>query len=419
MEVRRTAPVKLIVPDERRDDLHESAQQFRHCANRAAEFCWSDDSYTECVTANTTARDALYDELREETDLTANLVQEAIRRGVQAVTGCVDRWKNGKRVSQPEFTSWSVLYDKRSATFYRNNVSLSTVNGRVECDFELPSNSPTPYERYVLSEEFEFRASTLQYDAVNDEFYFHITTRKYDSEGDDSEDAEVSADTEHQTVLGIDLGVTSLAVSSTGRFWHGDDYDHWIQEFEKRRGEMQHSGTQAAHNALLRLGKREDAWRKQYIHTVANELVSEAIEYGCDVIVFEDLTDIRERLPHATWHHIWAFRRLFEYVEYKAPEQGVFVEQVEPNYTSQRCSRMDCGFTHEDNRDGEHFECQKCGYEVNADYNAAKNIGVRYARKRIHRLRSSPKSGSGDARVDVRLNGGTLNGESHQPIAGD
>ncbi|MDB2272522.1 transposase [Halorubrum ezzemoulense] len=419
MEVRRTAPVKLVVPDERRDDLHESAGQFLHCANRAAEFCWSDESYTECVTVNTTARSALYDDLREETDLTANLVQEAIRRGVHAVTGCVERWKNGKRVSQPEFTSWSMLYDKRSATFYRNKISLSTVNGRVECDFELPSDSPTPYERYVLSEEFEFRASTLQYDAVDDEFYFHITTRKCDSEGDASEGAEVSADTEHQTVLGIDLGVTSLAVSSTGRFWQGDDYYHWCREFEKRRGEIQQCGTQAAHNALLRLGKREDAWRKQYIHTVANQLVTEAVEHDCDVIAFEDLTDIRERLPQAKWHHIWAFRRLFEYVSYKAPERGISVEQVEPNHTSQRCSRTGCGFIHPDNRYGEQFCCVKCGYEVNADYNAAKNIGLRYARKRQHRLRSSPKSGSGDAPVDVRMTGGTVNGKGHQPIAGD
>ena len=417
MEVRRTAPVKLIVPDERRDDLHESARQFLYCANRAADYCWDESSYKDCVTANTTARDALYAELREETDLTANLVQEAIRRAVQATKGVVERWKQGKRVSQPEFTSWSMLYDKRSATFYRNNVSLSTVNGRVECEYELPSDSPTPYEQYVLSEDYEFRASTLQYDKATDEFYFHITTRKAGSGGGDT--VEASKDTGHQTVLGIDLGVNNLAVSSTGRFWQGDDYDHWCREFEKRRGEMQQRGTQAAHNALLRLGKREEAWRKQYIHTVANEIVSEAVKHDCDVIVFEDLTDIRERLPQAKWHHVWAFRRLFEYVSYKAPERGISVEQVEPNHTSQRCSRTDCGFTHESNRDGEQFCCLKCGYEVNADYNAAKNIGVRYARKRQHKLRSSPKSGDGDAPVDVRLNGGTLNGESHRPIAGD
>ncbi|WP_049934466.1 RNA-guided endonuclease InsQ/TnpB family protein [Haloplanus natans] len=416
MDVRRTAVVKLIISDEPRDALHRTSDQFLYCANRTSEYCWSNTSYTECKTNKREVRDALYAELRAETELPAQLVQAAIRRAVEAVKSVVERWKKKQRVSCPTFTAETMDYDARSATFYRTNVSLATVEGRVEPSFILPADSPTPYERYVLSEDYEFRESTLRYDATTDEFYLHVSTRRVNDE-----DAEASTDTGHsdQTVLGIDLGVNSLAVSSTGTFWKGDDYDHWCREFKKRRGEMQKRATQAGHNALLRLGKREAAWRKQYIHTVANELVSEAIDYGCDVIVFEDLTDIRERLPHATWHHIWAFRRLFEYVEYKAPEQGVFVEQVEPNYTSQRCSRMNCGFTHEDNRDGEHFECQKCGYEVNADYNAAKNIGVRYARKQIHRLRSSPTSGSGDARVDVRLNGGTLSGESHQPIAGD
>jgi MFS family permease len=83
-------------------------------------------------------------------------------------------------VSQPEFTSWSIVHDGRSATYCRNEVPLSTVDGRVECDFELPSDGPTPYERYVLSDEFAFRASTLRYDAVADEFCFHITTRRVD-----------------------------------------------------------------------------------------------------------------------------------------------------------------------------------------------------------------------------------------------
>lgn len=415
MGVRRTAVVKLTVSDEQRDALHRTAEQYLYCADRTADYCWSDTSYTECKTNKREVRDALYSKLREETDLQAQLVQAAIKRAVEAVKACVERWENGQRVSQPTFTAETMDYDTRSATFYRNKVSLATVEGRVEPSFVLPADSPTPYERYVLSENYEFRESTLRYDAATDGFYLNISMRRTD--GDD----EVSEDTGHpdQTVLGIDLGVNSLAVSSTGTFWQGDDYDHWCREFEKRRGEMQHRGTQAAHKALLRLGKREEAWRKQYIHTIANELVSEAIEHDCDVIAFEDLSDIREGLPQAKWHHVWAFRRLFEYVSYKAPEQGVSVEQVEPNHTSQRCSRTDCGFTHPNNRQGEHFECQKCGYAVNADYNAAKNIGFRYARKRTHRLRSSPKSGSGDAQVDVRINGGMLNGESHQPIAGD
>jgi putative transposase len=416
MEVRRTAVVKLTVSDEQRDALHRTADQYLYCANRTAEYCWSDTSYTECKTNKRQVRDALYADLRGETGLQAQLVQAAIRRGVEAIKGVVERWKRGQRVSRPVFTAETMDYDTRSATFYRTKASLATVDGRVELPFVLPSDSPTPYERYVLSKDYEFRESTLRYDTVTDEFYLNISMRRYGSD-----ESEVSADSEHpdQTVLGIDLGVNSLAVASTGTFWQGDDYDHWCREFEKRRGETQQRGTQAAHNALLRLGKREEAWRKQYIHTVANELVAEAVKHDCDVIVFEELDGIRERLPHAKWHHVWAFRRLSEYVEYKAPERGVSVEQVAPNHTSQRCSRMGCGFTHEDNRHGEHFCCQKCGYDINADYNAAKNIGLRYARKRRHRLRSSPKPESGDAPVDVRVNGGTLNGKSHRPIAGD
>jgi len=170
--------------------------------------------------------------------------------------------KKGQRVSQPEFTAETMDYDLRSGTFYRQKASLATVDGRVELPFVLPSDSPTPYEWYALSGSYEFRESTLRYDAVTGDYYLHVPTRTYD--GDDEQDTDDPADTEHhdQTVLGIDLGVNSLAVASTGRFWQGDDYDHWINEFEKRRATLQQRGTQAAHNAMLRLGKRERAWRK-------------------------------------------------------------------------------------------------------------------------------------------------------------
>jgi len=91
--------------------------------------------------------------------------------------------------------------------------------------------------------------------------------------------------------------------------------------------------------------------------------------------------------------------------------------QVKPDYTTQRCSHTDYGFAHEDNRDGEQFKCLKCGYEINADYNGAKNVGLRYMRKRQHRPRSSPTSGSADALIDVRITGGTLNDDGYRPTA--
>ncbi|ERG89397.1 MAG: transposase, partial [halophilic archaeon J07HX5] len=96
--------------------------------------------------------------------------------------------------------------------------------------------------------------------------------------------------------------------------------------------------------------------------------------------------------------------RLYEYVEYKAAEYGITVEQVDPANTSRRCSH--CGFTHPDNRESELFECLKCGYENHADYNASKNIGLRY-------LRRNQTGGDEGARIGVRLNSGmvTVNGE--------
>jgi hypothetical protein len=96
------------------------------------------------------------------------------------------------------------------------------------------------------------------------------------------------------------------------------------------------------------------------VHTVANEPVAEAVEHGCDVIVFEEPTDVRERLPQANCHHVRAFRRLFEYVSHEPPEGGISVEQVEPK-TSTRCSRTDRWFTREATRHGERFCCQQYG----------------------------------------------------------
>jgi IS605 OrfB family transposase len=52
-----------------------------------------------------------------------------------------------------------------------------------------------------------------------------------------------------------------------------------------------------------------------YLHRAANEIVAEAVEHDCSHIVFGDLTDIRETMPEASWHHLWTFRRLYEYVE--------------------------------------------------------------------------------------------------------
>ncbi|UHQ95982.1 transposase [Natrinema halophilum] len=60
---------------------------------------------------------------------------------------------------------------------------------------------------------------------------------------------------------------------------------------------------------------------------------------------------------------------------------------------------FDCGFTHDDNRRGEDFECQDCGYQNHADYNAVIGLhptGTKVVQRlcdgKEHRFSVSPTS---------------------------
>jgi IS605 OrfB family transposase len=403
-DVIRTVKVKLDVPDERCDDLHQTNDQFLHCANTTSEWAWR-YSNDYCITSKQKAEQALYERLRNETELTANLVQKGIRRAIEATKSGVARLKKGDNTSQPNFDAWSVVYDKRSATFHRDHVSLSTVNGRVECDYALPDDSEgTPIGEYLLNEDYEFRMSTLQYDRQSESFYLHARMRRTTDEEESSINA--SSDAKHRTVLGVDLNVDgSLAVTSTGAFiGNADEMNHRRREFEKTRGSIQQAGTRSAHLSIQSMKDREHRWMQDELHRASNRILEEVRDHECTHIAFENLTDIRDRMAGAKRFHAWAFRRLYQYVEYKAEMFGIEVEQVSPAYTSQRCSS--CGFTHENNRRSKHqFVCQKCEYELNADYNASKNI----ARKLLNRLHSGQKSSGGGAPCQCALTSGTLN----------
>ena len=69
----------------------------------------------------------------------------------------------------------------------------------------------------------------------------------------------------------------------------------------------------------------------------------------------------------------WAFDQLRNFIEYKAQLVGVPVIPVNPKNTSRRCSH--CGHIAKANRKSQsEFVCIHCGFSLNADENAAKNI---------------------------------------------
>lgn len=310
METRRTVIVKLVVDNRDAARLHETIEQFRWAANFVVQNAWQDERKP---TSRTELHERTYTTVRERTRLQANLVQAARNRAVEAIKSTLARWQQGKSASQPVFTAPSVRYDKRSATFDDDHVSLATVEGRISARYILPPEGDNPQTTYLRSDDYEVTGATLQYRESTDTFYLHIGT-KADVESEMSTDG----DPEHSTVLGVDLGIENVAVTSTGTFWSGGALTHRREEYERIRGALQRTGTESAHRTLRRLGDRETRWVREYLHRVSKVLVSEARAHDCTTIAFEDLTDIRERLPGVARFHAWAFRRLYEYTSYKA-----------------------------------------------------------------------------------------------------
>nr|WP_323173304.1 IS200/IS605 family accessory protein TnpB-related protein [Natrialba sp. PRR66] len=71
------------------------------------------------------------------------------------------------------------------------------------------------------------------------------------------------------------------------------------------------------------MGDREIQWVEDYLHCISKAIVQEAVANECDTIAFEKLTDIRDRMPRAKKFHARAFRRLYDYVAYKAEADGI------------------------------------------------------------------------------------------------
>ncbi|MFQ1021604.1 transposase [Tardisphaera saccharovorans] len=78
-------------------------------------------------------------------------------------------------------------------------------------------------------------------------------------------------------------------------------------------------------------------------------------------------------------------------IEYKAEDARKIVIYIDPKHTSQKCSM--CGYIDKNNRHGSAFKCRNCGFELNADLNASRNIEV-LGKSEYFRLLSANRCGS-------------------------
>lgn len=107
-------------------------------------------------------------------------------------------------------------------------------------------------------------------------------------------------------------------------------------------------------------------------HCIAKKVVKFAVKNHAKYINLEDLTGISKDNKALK---DWSFYRQEEYITYKAAKYGIVVRKVDPKNTSKTCSC--CGNMEDGQRISQDtFICKKCGKDMNADFNAARNIAM-------------------------------------------
>lgn len=202
---------------------------------------------------------------------------------------------------------------------------------------------------------------------------------------------QVGAEVDPKKIMGIDLGIAvPLCVAFS-------DSDKKRVSFIEAKGEIEHfrRTIEARRRSLLRQGKtcgdgrighgrstriapidtishKAENFRDTCNHKYSRRIIEIARKAGCGVIQMENLEGISQANKFLK---NWTYFDLQQKIKYKAEEVGIEVRFVEPRYTSQRCS--ECGHIDRENRpDQATFKCTRCGYEENADFNAARNLAT-------------------------------------------
>jgi len=271
-----------------------------------------------------------------------------------------------KAKSNPIINKVSIRYNApRSFSFKNNVLSISTIQGRVK----IPINIPDYALKYF---DWEIRESLLT--QSKGKYYFTFTFLKED----------VQSSQHGNRILGIDLGVNKVAVTSEGKFY-GKDIKQLRVKHDKFVSVLQSKGTRASKRKLKNLSGNWNRFMRWSNHNISKDIV-ESLNNG-DVIVMEDLKNIRKTARYNKWVHKWAFYELQSFIEYKALAKGIRIVYINPAYTSKSCSVC---HNRETIRHSGFIECKTCGHRSDSDFGASKNIAQLYKRNMCRATVNTP-----------------------------
>ncbi len=353
MSVHLSIKAKLVATAEVRQELKSTIEAFNCACNTLSELAFQQNLHRKYDIHHEG-----YRLIREETSLPAQHVINAIAKVSAVYTRDPNKFHQFKPHS-------SVRYDARTMVLgqdcHTTNLTICP-KGRLTGQLQMSAKMRKQLCQGVLG------SAELVYRKGN--FYLHISIT-----------VPAPEVKQPQGSLGVDLGVSRVAVTSNQKFHTARKIRHKKACYKRTRRSLQANGSKSAKRALARVSGRERRFVADTNHCISKQIVAEA-KADNQRIVLEDLNGIRET-GKAKCVHEWSFAELQQMITYKAAKAGVEVVIVSPRYTSQTCSRC----LHLGVRPSQsNFHCRDCGYQINADLNGAKSIALRHDLSAMGRL---------------------------------
>jgi putative transposase len=181
--------------------------------------------------------------------------------------------------------------------------------------------------------------------------------------------------------IGIDRNLDFVTVAATDGTVHRHDLSEATRVKAMYLGVRSHfkrNDARIRREISGKYGQKQQDKVKQILHHASKLIVEEAKakQYG---ITMEKLTGIRRLYRRGNWQgrwyrgrmNSWSYGELQRQIEYKSKWEGLAVIYVHPHGTSSRCSICGERMKPEENRT---LRCSSCGYTVDRDVNAARNI---------------------------------------------
>ncbi|MBD3193548.1 MAG: IS200/IS605 family element transposase accessory protein TnpB [Candidatus Lokiarchaeota archaeon] len=355
--------------------------------------------------------DNAYESAKQNFKLKTALIQSARDKAVEILKSFR---KCKKKDSKLRLKYTTIRFDERSYTFSKTTNQLTpfwlslSLNGRGRTSFPIIfGKRQEDYINRAIVGDYKFKS--VEMSKKNGVWYAHFNLER-----------EVEVSKTPKTIIGIDRGEKNFAVGVAvskknpdkpikGQFWNGSRIKELKGKYHHiRRSLGRKEKPQMIKKIKDKLKKRTD----HQLHILANEIVAYAEQFENSLIVMENLTHIRNnfrkhRRPKKLNRRMNSlpFRKLQDYIEYKALQKGIATVYVNPKNTSKECHR--CGQLN-NIRSSRVYRCRNCGMIYDRDLNASINIAQRVTSS-LGWGSSEPPELSNEA--DLVKSGGT--GEAH------